>query len=183
MKIVSTFAVVEESLYSVRYDGEDTHELARLFRLWNDAEYLESFFTQHQKDLTRDFWQNMPIEESILKTKNDAKKLQRKLHQIALTGKNSSYETLSTLFKPLHDNPDYLDPFEKSKTYGMMRPSWLRIYAIRIETNVFVISGGAIKLTKRMDRPHLQVELEKLDITQNFCRDNYDLDFDYFEIG
>lgn len=183
MEIVSTFAVVEESLYSVRYEDEHTHELARLFRLWNDAEYLDSFFNQHQNDLNRDFWQNLPVEESILKTQSDAKRLQRKLLQVAQAGKNSSDETLSTLFKPLHDNPDYLDPFEKSKTYGMMRPSWLRIYAIRIETNVFVISGGAIKLTKRMDRPHLQVELKKLDITRNYCRDHFDLDFDYFEIG
>ena len=33
----------------------------------------------------------------------------------------------------------------------MQHPSWLRIYAIRIEPNVYIVTGGAIKLTACRD--------------------------------
>lgn len=187
MKIVRIFAVVEDSLYSVRYDeeayeAEDEHEFRRLFRDWNDAEYLEQFFVEHQDDLESEFWGGISVHRAILKTRKDAKSLERKLVQIAETGKTDRHETLSTLFKPLFDEPDHLDPYEKDKAYGIDSPSWLRIYAIRLDANVFVVSGGAIKLTKDMNRPHLQQELRKLDIAQAFCKENPDLTLGYFEI-
>lgn len=64
---------------------------------------------------------------------------------------------------------------------GLLKPSWLRIYAVRLDTNLFLISGGAIKLTKNMDKPHLQNELRKLDITRIFCQENFDIAPGYFE--
>ncbi|MEA3496047.1 MAG: hypothetical protein U9R42_08430 [Bacteroidota bacterium] len=45
----------------------------------------------------------------------------------------------------------------------------MRIYAIRIEENVFIITGGAIKLTKTMnEREHLKNELKKLENVKQF---------------
>lgn len=60
MKIVSTFAVVEESLYAVLFDtelgildangnvilNEKLHEFRRLFDFWNDPVLLRVFFTE-----------------------------------------------------------------------------------------------------------------------------------------
>ena len=46
--------------------------------------------------------------------------------------------------------------------------SWLRVYAVRVDTNMFIVTGGAIKLTRTMqERSHTQLELDKL----NRCRD------------
>ena len=44
---------------------------------------------------------------------------------------------------------------------GIKNP-WLRIYAIRIASNTYVITGSTIKLTKNMDeRKHTNDELDK----------------------
>ena len=58
------------------------------------------------------------------------------------------------------------------KAYGQASPSWLRVYALRVDTNLFVITGGAIKLTETMnDRDHLKLELKKLRISKKFVID------------
>lgn len=101
--------------------------------------------------------------------------------QIAKTGKTDRNETLSSIFKPLNQEPYHLDQFEKSKAYGLLRPSWLRIYPVRLDTNLFLISGGAIKRTKTMAKTHLQNELRKLDTTRIFCKENFDVVLGYFE--
>lgn len=40
MEMVSIFG---KNLFAIRYTGEDKDEFSRLFELWQDAEYLESF--------------------------------------------------------------------------------------------------------------------------------------------
>lgn len=179
MKIVDTFVIVEDSLYSVKYDSEEAHEFERLFNLWNDPEYLESFFQKHKADLNNSFWNGITVEKAIKQTREDAKKLEKKLREIAEKGKTNNDETLSTFFQPLSKGK--YGEFEKDKA----KQSWLRIYAIRIDVNEFVVSGGAIKLTKTMnERPHLLDELKKLDITLKSLQDGEDEedDLDFLEL-
>ena len=62
---------------------------------------------------------------------------------------------------------------------GHRHPSWLRIYAIRVELGVYLITGGAIKLTATMgERSHTLAELAKMERVRNYLLDNgvYDLD-------
>lgn len=63
---------------------------------------------------------------------------------------------------------------EKARNWDRKRhASWLRIYAIRVEPNVYIITGGAIKLTAKMqDREHTQRELDKLNACRDFLRIN-----------
>jgi hypothetical protein len=183
MKIINTFAIVEDSLYSVQYADERLNEFRRLFHTWNDTEYLENFFEEHRMDLQKAFWRDISINEAVLRTKQEAKNLERKLIQIAENGKTNRYDTLSSLFKPLHDRTTRIEEFEQNKVKGLINPNWLRIYAIRLDTNLFVISGGAIKLTPTMnDRTHLLLELEKLSITQKHLRDDENDVLDLFEL-
>ena len=54
---------------------------------------------------------------------------------------------------------------KRAKPTGTGAKSWLRIYAVRLSYNFFVISGSAIKLTKTMnEREHLKEELDKLNV-------------------
>jgi hypothetical protein len=183
MEISTIFEIVKESLFSVQYKCENEHELKRIFNLWNDPLYLEEFFEAHKGDLENGFWGNITIESAILATRKEAQRLERKLVYIAEAGKNDRYETLSTLFKPLHDKTTRITAFEENKVKGDDRPSWLRIYAIRIDSNLFVISGGAIKLTRTMnERKHLLKELEKLEITREFLLDDENADLPIFEL-
>jgi hypothetical protein len=55
------------------------------------------------------------------------------------------------------------------------------LYAIRIDENCFVISGGAIKLTHLMKvRPHTQRELDKLDAAKSYLQKQGIFDEDSF---
>lgn len=184
MEIVNIFVLVEESLYSVHYDTEPQHEFARLFDLWRDAEYLEQFFRTHIEDLKNGIWGDISIEEAMFRTREEANRLEEELIDIAELGKEDQYNTLSSLFKPLHNTTTSIESFESNKVTGDERNSWLRIYAIRIESNLFLVTGGAIKLTKTMnEREHLLHELSKFDLVREFLKDedNYD-DYPIFEL-
>ena len=57
--------------------------------------------------------------------------------------------------------------------------SWLRLYAIRFQKNSYLITGGAIKLTRTMqEREHTLAELQKLEMVRNFliAEGAFDLD-------
>jgi hypothetical protein len=181
MKIVDIFAVVNNSLFSVQYEGEGIHEFRRLLTLWNDIEYLRSFLNEHSKDLETDFWGDISVRQAVLNIRRDASNLERKLIELAKEGLTNRYETLSQLFKPLDDLSTGQRDFENYKSYGIAKPSMIRLYAIRLDNNRYVISGGAIKLCKGMEREHLQYELRKLQVTRDFCHEYYDLAAGYFE--
>lgn len=180
MKIINIFELEFESLYSVQYDTEQKSEFHRLFELWNDSEYLRTFFEEHQEDLNNEFWGGITIDQAISKTRKESKLLEKKLLRTAKLGKTEKYETLSTLFEKLSEK--YIEPlYFREKAYGLLTPSWLRIYAIRIEPNYYVISGGAIKLTEDMNsRKHLLLELKKLDLSRQFLLDNNTDDLESF---
>ena len=59
----------------------------------------------------------------------------------------------------------------------------LRLYAVKFR-DWYVITGGAIKLTEKMKgRPHLQAELDKLELVRNFLRqDDPEGSFVYLDI-
>jgi hypothetical protein len=64
--------------------------------------------------------------------------------------------------------------FQQSKAKPNKKPSAvLRIYAIRINRHCYIITGHAIKLSRTMDRPHLQNELNKLKKVRNYLRDHF----------
>lgn len=196
MKIVSTFAVVEESLYSVLYDtevgtvddndeaipNEKLHEFSRLFDFWNDPLRLRAFFEENEEDLKDTYWDGITIDEAIIKTKTEAKELEAVLLEYAESGKTIRLKNLSMLFKPLSDGK-YEKDFEKDKVKVEGKKKWIRLYAIRIEANFFIVCGGAIKLRKTLnDRTYLLKELEKMEITRDYLMDEDTDVLDLFEL-
>ena len=69
---------------------------------------------------------------------------------------------------------------EKAKgTKSSRHDSWLRLYAIRFDRNSYLVTGGAIKLTRTMqEREHTLEELRKLEKVRNFLLSEgaYDID-------
>lgn len=175
--------MVPDSLYAVRYDGELMHELAKLFDLWRDMEYLENFFTCHHADLNQ-FWGHLTAKEAARATKDEARRLEQRLFDLAGAGNSrTDDDNLSVLFKPLGTTILRPGELEKCKARGATKKSWLRIYAVRLNVNEFVISGGAIKLTKTMnERPHLLKELEKLERVRRYVREDLNDEFGFFEL-
>ena len=156
--------IIEDSLYAIKYKDTEDNEFSQLFEDWSDIEFLESFFEEHKQDLQSGFYKDILIEDAIEQTLVEAEGLEQLIKEIAEKGKSDNYQNLQTLFKPLNNKDEYPIPsYQKTKASGSARNSWLRMYAIRLEANTFVITGGAIKLTKTMnERTHLLKELEKL---------------------
>lgn len=175
MVIIDTFAVIEESLYTVQFDNEDRDELQKAFNLWNDPQFLYDFFKEHKKDLQSGFYGEISITEAVRITRFEAKKLQKELFKLANEGLSGKGGNLSQLFKPI-EAKELGKAYEKDKAHGLGKNSWLRLYAIRINVNVFVICGSAIKLTRTMnEKQHLTIELEKLETTKKYLKtDDYE---------
>lgn len=181
MKIVDIFAHVKDKLLSVQFEPNDCDEFTLAFRNWNDTEYLEEFFENNKKDLQSGFYGTMSIEEAIFSTIEEATNFEEYVRKVAKTGKFKTYNSLQDLvFYPLHKN-DQNFILQESKAYGTDDKSWLRIYAVRISPECFVVSGSAIKLTDTMgEQDHTAIELTKLKITAAYLKENDLLDEDDF---
>lgn len=182
--------IIKDSLYAIKYDDsevdefensefeeayEKPNEFRRLFNNWSDPEYLEAFFQKHKTDLQREFYNFISIEDAINQTIEESLELEEKLIEVAENGKENDFNNLQNLFKPLNKKENgiiRIPLYQESKVYGACHKSWLRIYAIRIEKNVYIITGGAIKLTEDMNnREHLLLELNKLKRVRQFLID------------
>ena len=166
MKIVSIFA---NQLYAFHYDGEDDNELRRLLALWNDIEYLYQFVMQNKGDIPR----GKTIDTLVFELIKNAKVIDDTLEEIS----NNPEKNLGEFFKPL-DNQEYkIVELSKQKA----RENYLRLFAIRIDQNCFVITGGAIKLHHlNKDRPHTQKEMMKINKCRDYLRDKSVFDTDSF---
>lgn len=161
-------------LWAVKYEGEKENAFDLLFSCWYDLNWLREFFRENIADLSS-FFHITDVYEAVMDTIEEAKHLECLMLDIS-PGAN-----LDILFKHL-ENTRFAEMSlgrEKAKGRGVQHPSWLRIYAIKIEPGVYLVTGGAIKLTATMsERKHTLAELAKMEKVRNQLIDNgvYDLD-------
>ena len=147
-------AIFDEQLYACHHPGEKLHELDRLMELWTDVGWLYSYAQR----------ESVPDPAAFIdKRLREAEFLQDLLERIRLEN-----ELFSSFFRPLQElesRKSKLLPLHKGKIPG----NSLRIYAIRIESDCFLITGGAIKMSQRMqDPPDTARELAKLQEVRSF---------------
>ena len=174
MKIIPTFV---SCLYTFKYSENKVDELERVFDEWSDPLFLDEFFEENEKDIT------ISIEEAISKVQSEATYLRKKLLKLANANPNQLYE----LFKNL--NNDETNSKELSKQKAPYR--WLRLYAIKIAENNYVITGGTIKLDsgaikfnnqyQMQDRPHTNKELIKINKCRDYLKEHGAYDDDSFQ--
>ena len=160
-------------LWAVRYSDDNDNALQKVLSQWNDAEWLADFFIQNFDDLIS-YFKVTDIEEAIYQTMEDSDKLSCIIMDI------SPDADLDKFFRPLDNNTTHemLLGKEKGKPH---RRSWLRLYAIKLNAGIYIITGGAIKLTRTMqDRQHTLIELEKMEKVRNFLLDEKVFDEDSF---
>lgn len=167
MNFIKIFA---EHLYVIRY-GDQPDELTRIFGNWKNTEYLFDFFKDEHSMLN---FFDLSMAEAVSQTTKEAYALQR---SIIKTGKNNP-KNLSLLFENLDNKEfgEYMLSMQKHKH------RWLRIYAIRVDTYTFLITGGAIKTSHEMsEKPHTQEELNKLNKCKAYLNENGVFDLDSFK--
>jgi hypothetical protein len=168
VKIVSIFAD-QLHLFAFRFEGEKMNELRRLLTLWNDTAYLYEFVTNNKSDVPK----NVTMRTLVFQLIEDANNIDDTIIEISSNPKRS----LDEFFKPL-DNQEY-HIVELSKQKG--RKNYLRLFAIKIDNNCFIITGGAIKFHHlNKDRPHTQKEMQKIDRCRDYLKDNGVFDADSF---
>lgn len=166
MKIVRIFA---GQLFAFHFNGEKMNELRRLLTLWNDTTYLYKFVTENKSDVSKD----VTIGSLVFQLNKNANEIDDTLNEISSDPERS----LEEFFKPLDNQEIYIVKLSKQKG----RKNYLRLFAIKIDTNCFVITGGAIKFHHlNKDRPHTQKEMQKIDSCRNYLIDNNVFDTDSF---
>lgn len=152
-------------LWAVRYDGEEDNVLFSLFDQWNDIVWLRNFFKANSNDLER-YFNITNINDAITRTIDDSERLEAIIMDI------SPEANLDLIFRPLSNSriAECLLGKEKARLKNIVgRSSWLRIYAIKLAKGIYIITGGAIKLTATMqEREHTAIELSKIEKVRNF---------------
>ena len=163
-------------LWSVKYEGEMENAFDLLFSRWYDLNWLRDFFRENISDLSS-YFHITDVYKAVMDTVEEAKQLECLMLDITPDA------NLDILFKHL-ENSRFAEMFlgrEKAKGRGLQHPSWLRIYAIKIEPGVYLVTGGAIKLTATMtERRHTMAELAKMEKVRNYLIDNGVFDLDGF---
>lgn len=167
----------DKRLWSVRFDGEENNEFMKAFYAWTDVVWLRSFFKENINDLSA-YFKITDINQAIRDAVADSKMLRCIMLDL------SPEADLSKIFRPLDNNQasDVMLQKEKARLKNMVsHPSWLRLYAIKLTPGVYIITGGAIKLTATMqEREHTRKELVKMDKVRRFLLEENIIDDDGF---
>ncbi len=160
-------------LWAVRYDKDKDNALQKVLSQWSDAQWLAEFFMQNIDDLIS-YFKITNVEDAIYQTMEDRDELSCIIMDI------SPNANLDHFFRPLDNfrTSEMLLGKEKGKPH---RRSWLRLYAIKLNVGIYIITGGAIKLTRTMqEREHTLQELSKMEKVRNFLINEGVFDEDSF---
>lgn len=164
MKIVTIF---DDRLYAIQYQDKFDNEFDRLLELWSDVTFLFAFAKKNHL-------KNIPV--FINKILLDVEQVQDFLESI-----EQYQQPFRFYFEPLQNSEQKkVLAFHK----GKIKQNQLRFYAIKIDENCFLITGGAIKMSqKMMDHPDTAIELVKLKKVKEYLIQNgvFD-DASFFEL-
>lgn len=165
------------NLWAVRNENCLDNVLDIILDQWNDVRWLRSFFKQNISDLAS-YFKITDVNQAIYDTIEDSEKLQCLILDL------SPDTNLDDIFRPLENGrtSEMLLGKEKARLRNTPRhASWLRIYAIKLEQGIYIITGGAIKLTRTMqEREHTLVELARMEKVRRFLLENNVSDMDSF---
>lgn len=178
MELIRIFVTetTAEGLYAVCYSKGVLNEFDRLFELWTDIEYVTQYCVRNSEHLQSDYFYNQSLDQIISKVFHEAIELQELFYDFFETEENDDGRHLQEVFRPLRDGEFVIPPYQSTKASiykWKLRKAILRLYAIRISPNTFIITGGAIKLTRTMqEHPDTLEELTKLTMVRRFLSQN-----------
>lgn len=160
-------------LWAVVYEEESVNILTKTITGWLDPIVLDRFFSENRKDLLT-YYHIKNINQAIYDTIADSASLSSML----LDSKDKN--DLDMLFRPLENTRVHEMLLSREKAKGKRisgHSSWLRIYALKLDSGIYLITGGAIKLTHKMnEREHTLKELHNIERVRNFLLDNNIID-------
>ena len=171
-------------LYSIKYDRWDENEFDRLFLLWNDVDAVAQFMEDNSNFLKNDFWRDkIEPEDAARQVRNEAESLEIRFDELNENTSIGQKPDFDTHFQYLEGKYKYVLEWQPMKSYGTFRPSLLRIYAIKMEANTYLITGGGIKLADTIQNsPDLKDHiLQDIDLVRDYLKRNGIMDSDDIE--
>ena len=176
MEIVEIY---ENWLYSIQFDEEDLNEYVRVFKEWHDLDYLEKFFTDNAVHIDTPFWKDAGLdpnepEASAQKILDEAEELEEYIEELVSNMKVGEKPSFDEYFHFLDGKYKCLWTLEPMKSHGTNRPSLLRLYAIKLGPNCYLIVYGGIKLGDTIQNsPVLKDKVfNKIDNVLNYLKAN-----------
>lgn len=161
MRIVAIFAPALYSICPHEGDGRTAFDIA--MDNWTDINWLKSFAEANGVNDVRRF---------VERRRDEAEQLGRLVVEIA-----DGDGVFEQLFRPLRNDELHTPLLGKRKARldqrGQRYRCDLRLYAVRIDENVFTITGGAIKMSQAMqDHPNTAQALRDLDVTRRYLQEH-----------
>lgn len=150
MKIKSIFADKKNNgLHSFQYSGNKLPELDRLFELWYDRQWIRDYLNLNYSYLKNPHFKGCSIEKLSEQILDEAEAL----NNVLIHCEEGKIE-LRTVFSQLVDTDYKLEKiyqFNKASSNRKFKVSpLLRIYTIKLHEDCYIVTGGAIKLVKKM---------------------------------
>lgn len=164
MKIVRIFA---EGIFSItlpEFEKEEENEFHRTLELWRDIEYLKSFFDENQLLIVNNHFigEIKSVHDFIDRIYDEVEELEMAIEESAEDG------TLDELFEYLHHINSAI---RGEGSFKKLKIDLLRLYSIRIE-NEYLITGGAIKITRSMqEHRDTHIQLKRLREVNEFLKE------------
>lgn len=145
-------------IYSIKYDGQEFNEYERLLGDWRDVDKMMAFFEKYKDFLNTDIWVDISgPEAAVEQVTEEADELEILLSKIFKNTKVDKKPDFDSFFKYLNGKYKFEFEYIPMKSYGVRNPSLIRMYAIKMSDNKYIITGGGIKLCKKIqDSPDLQ---------------------------
>lgn len=158
--------IFHNHIYSIKYDNHSQNEYDRLISIWNDWDFVFDFLEKNKQYLSNDIWKKTPTpEEAAEQIFNEAAEIEctfNSLFKNTIRGKKPDFDNH---FQPLGGKYGYTIFHCPMKSYGRkQKPAFLRLYAIKLEMNTYLITGGGIKLNDKIENsPDLDHVITEID--------------------
>lgn len=173
MEIIEIYS---NHLYAIQYEEGEENEFDRLFDEWNDMEKVVKFMEENKIYLSnKEIWgREFNTEDAAKRVRIEAEELEElfdTLYENTKTGKKPDFDSH---FRELNGKYIYEINYIPMKSYGVENPSMLRIYAVKLKPNKYIITGGGIKLSDSIQNsPGLKDHvIHNIDRTRAFLKAN-----------
>lgn len=161
--------IIPSVLYAMKWPFQEEDALNLGIAQLQDPEFLTDIFTKNSKKL--DYYK-YSITEAVARTHREANEILQKLYQWQQNVQQGRTPDLDQYFSPLHREAGFLHPGFHTDYQAKGHPKeapWVRIYAVRCEENLYIITGFGIKLVKQIQEDELlSEELEKLEKARHY---------------
>lgn len=177
-------AIFPPYIYSIKYDDKEENEYDRLFDEWNDLTSILDFLMQHKEMLKASVWKKVSEPElAARQVLDEAEALELLFEELNRHTTNGKEPDFDSHFHYLDGKYKFELEYEPMKSYGDERPSLLRMYAIKMDRNTYLITDGGIKLGATIqESPGLKDHvIQNIDKVRTWLKENGIMDADDME--